>query len=279
VIPTAAPPVGEALAPVPGEAPVPQVPPTAASVPADTAAAPVVDAAEPPTSSTEAPPEEIKPVVKKPKVKAAETKAKKRVRKPEPEESTASIDSNKPVVLVPPTADATIAEAPPPEAATAETPQSGSFFAGKRKLQPSGKGAENQVTQQAGVVKKNFKSGVSTPAPAATNEPQQVASIADDTVAAEPVPEPAPQATGSTGRYVVQLGSFRSESEAQSEANRLKSKTAALSGVGTRVVRATVFGSSRYRVMTTPVADRATGDRICEALLSANEPNCSVKSQ
>jgi cell division protein FtsN len=78
---------------------------------------------------------------------------------------------------------------------------------------------------------------------------------------------------------VVQLGSYRTQQEAQAEANRLKSKTAALSGVSTSVVRATVFGSSRYRVMTSPVGDRAAGERICEELLRANEQNCSVKAQ
>jgi cell division protein FtsN len=282
VIPTAAPPAEEAMAPVPGEAAPPPAPGESDSAPAisatgDPAATPATpDPADTATAATEETPEAAKPVVKLKKRKAASAKSKRRM-KGTNEEQTVAL-GNKPVVLVPPSA--ATGDVPASETgtdapiATDAQPRSRSFFGGGR-LAKTGKGAENALPGTTeGAVRTNFKAGTRSAPATAASEPEQVASIADDTAAAEPQP----RATAS-GRYVVQLGSFRTEQEARAEASRLRSKSAALNGVSTNVVRATVFGSSRYRVMTSPVADRATGQRICEQLLSANEPNCSVKTQ
>jgi cell division septation protein DedD len=262
VIPTAAPTGEDATAPVPGEpAPIPAAP--SATPPGQ------VDPVETATSSIiEEPAEPVKPAKKtKPKVAA---KQKRRVK---PVEQRTAALGNEPVVLVAPEAGATTEPPPAADDAAGTEARSGSFFGGKSKLKPTGKGAENALVQREGAVRTNFKSGTVSAPPAAASEPVQVATIAEDS------PAPEPTAPAATGRYVVQLGSFRSEGEARAEAARLKSKTAALNGVGTSVVRATVFGSSRYRVMTSPLADRAAGERICEALVSVNEPNCSVKAQ
>jgi hypothetical protein len=287
VIPAAAPTAEDAMAPVPGE-------PTPAQTPAETAAAPPPDpasttASEPPPTPVAAvdddPVEDIKPATKKAKPKAAEAKTKRRPKDVDQVGDEAL--GAKPVVLVPPSTDVAAvtpddpaSALPPPAVQPVDEPAtSGSFFgsSGNKKLQPSGKGAENRLTRTDANIRTNFKGGAATAPPVADAAPDQVASIAEDAPSAEPLPEP--QTTRGTGGFVVQLGSYRTQQEAQAEANRLKSKTAALSGVSTSVVRATVFGSSRYRVMTSPVGDRAAGERICEELLRANEQNCSVKAQ
>lgn len=177
-----------------------------------------------------------------------------------------------PVVLVPPAEyvppasttgaaqDTTAANTPP------ETKKKKTLF---DLLQNAGKsgGSTETAASHSGT------SGADT----ATSEPgQQVASL----------PEPAPsQQQGSAnsaaaGGYVVQLASFRSETEAQTEYGRLKAKyPSIIGGMPPLVTKATVSGSTRYRLGLGPMASRDSASKLCNSLVAAGERDCLVRKQ
>lgn len=113
---------------------------------------------------------------------------------------------------------------------------------------------------------------------------QQVASIEQP---AEPAPAPqtsatqqAKPATPAGSGYMIQLASFRTQTEAQNEYGRLRSKYPSIIGrLPSSISQATVAGSTRYRVGVGPVASREEASKVCNSLFSAGERDCLVRSQ
>jgi cell division protein FtsN len=175
-----------------------------------------------------------------------------------------------PVVLVPP------AEYVPPTSTTgssqqthstntqAETKKKKTLFDLLQGTGKSGSSAETAAAQPG-------TSGTETAAEPA----QQVAAL----------PEPAPpqqQTSSSTAAsgYVVQLASFRSEAEARTEYGRLKAKYPSIIGaLPPRINRATVSGSTRYRLGLGPMDSRDSASKLCSSLVAAGERDCLVRKQ
>ena len=226
--------------------------------------------------------EEAQPPKAKAKQKTATTKPKK-----QKAAATESVANGEPLVLVAPE------EPPPPPAAAAEsiapstedvaattsntTSNSGLFGAGAKKL--TGKRAEN-----AGSTAKTLAS--SQQATASTQD--QVASIDTQqrttSSAVEPEQAPPPKATtttttssGGTG-YVAQVASLRSEDEARAELDRLRGSYGNLIGnLSTRITKATVAGTTRYRLGFGPLPSRSQAAKLCSSLIAAGERDCAVR--
>ena len=117
-----------------------------------------------------------------------------------------------------------------------------------------------------------------------TQPAQQIASIEQP---AEPAPAPqvpakqqAKPATPAGSGYMIQLASFRTQTEAQNEYGRLRSKYPSIIGpLPSSISQATVAGSTRYRVGVGPVASREEASKVCNSLFSAGERDCLVRSQ
>ena len=79
---------------------------------------------------------------------------------------------------------------------------------------------------------------------------------------------------------MVQLSSFSSQSEAQTEYGRLSSLyPTVVGGLPQRVAEAKAGGSTRYQLGLGPVKTRADATRVCSALFQAGERDCIVRSQ
>jgi cell division protein FtsN len=77
---------------------------------------------------------------------------------------------------------------------------------------------------------------------------------------------------------LAQLASFRSEADAMAEFNRLRVKYGDLVGsLSPRVTKASVSGTTRYRLGVGPVASREAAARICNSLIAAGERDCLVR--
>ncbi|MCB1380328.1 MAG: SPOR domain-containing protein [Alphaproteobacteria bacterium] len=100
---------------------------------------------------------------------------------------------------------------------------------------------------------------------------------------AEPAPAPQqqskPVSSGGPG-YLVQLASFRTQSEAQSEYDRLRSRYPNVIGnLPSNISQATVAGSTRYRVGVGPLSTREQASKVCSSLFAAGERDCLIRSQ
>ena len=129
----------------------------------------------------------------------------------------------------------------------------------------------------------------SAESPAQVAAPQQETQVAAVQPKAEPAPAPAPapkpspapqaKPAGGSG-YVVQLASFTSEAEAQSEYSRIKSQHPdAVGGLPQRIAQTKVGGSNRYQLGLGPVKSRAEATQVCSALFQAGERDCLVRPQ
>ncbi len=228
------------------------LPPPAPAEPAAAESAPVAPAET--ATEPESPPAAL--------VKKTETK--KTAEKKQTSEQAAL--GAEPVVLVPP------AEYVPP-AATTEPPSTNTPAETKKKktlfdlLQGTGKSGSSTETAAG----QPATSGTETAAEPA----RQVAAL----------PEPAPpqqqdSSSPAASGYVVQLASFRSEAEAQTEYGRLKAKYPSIIGaLPPRINRATVSGSTRYRLGLGPMASRDSASKLCSSLVAAGERDCLVRKQ
>ena len=62
------------------------------------------------------------------------------------------------------------------------------------------------------------------------------------------------------------------------EYDRLRAKHGALlTGLSPRVVKATVAGTSRYRLGVGPLASRSAASKVCNSLIAAGERDCLVR--
>ena len=213
----------------------------------------------------------IAPEVKKPAavVKKVAAKPAKKPAKAKPAETA----SDEPVVLVPPSQGIeTTAEAIDIGGGTA-TGQDGAV-GGDAVTAPKKKKTIFDLF-------KAKKAGAGDAAAPAVQQETQVASntvAPEETVAANKTP-PAAKTAGGAG-YVAQLASFRSQSDAQAEFNRLKGKYPdALGGKQANISTATVAGSTRYRLGVGPMASRDEAQKVCGSLLANGERDCLVRKQ
>jgi cell division protein FtsN len=120
---------------------------------------------------------------------------------------------------------------------------------------------------------------------ATTAAPTQVASAPTQTKqAATPAPQqkaaPAPaQPQASTGGgYVVQLASFRNDTDAKTEYSRLAKDYPSIVGpLKSQIRQTTVGGSTRYQLGLGPLPTRGDATRVCGELIAAGESDCIVR--
>jgi cell division septation protein DedD len=278
---------GEADAPTKGSAIVPQSPaqPVEKSVEELPAKKTQVAAGDDAPAARPPEPSPAKPA--KLKSKAAKAQSKKKATSPAVEEISAP-EPTEPIM--PPPSQAATQQTPAtqpatmPDQAAAATPQpekkSGSFF---DFLDGSGK-PTHLTGKRADQPDFSNSSSLNTAAKPASEEvpatDQQVAAISPDQQP-QPQPIPAPEPTepkAQAGGYLAQLASFRSEADAMAEFNRLRVKYGDLVGsLSPRVTKASVSGTTRYRLGVGPVASREAAARICNSLIAAGERDCLVR--
>ncbi len=88
------------------------------------------------------------------------------------------------------------------------------------------------------------------------------------------------QVASGAGGFVVQLASFRSRAEAQTEYARLRSRHSGTLGRYSPVItEATVGGSTRYRLSVGSMASKSQADAVCSSLFAGGERDCLVKNR
>ncbi|MEI7598835.1 MAG: SPOR domain-containing protein [Aestuariivirga sp.] len=133
----------------------------------------------------------------------------------------------------------------------------------------------------------NVDAGGSAATTARQAAPTQVASAATQTKqatapaaqqkAATPPAAAAPQAS-TGGGYVVQLASFRTDTEAKKEYSRLAGAYPSVVGpLKSQIRQATVGGSTRYQLGLGPLPTRGDATRVCSELIAAGESDCIVR--
>ena len=208
-------------------------------------------------------------------------KPKPAAKKKPPAKKTATKQTNfdelgsEPVVLVPPSKQAaqgqgSSAATQPVTTAPATTPE-----------QPATQAANPQKRK---TIFDLFNAGTGSGG-ATTAAPTQVASAPTQTKqAATPAPQqkaaPAPaQPQASTGGgYVVQLASFRNDTDAKTEYSRLAKDYPSIVGpLKSQIRQTTVGGSTRYQLGLGPLPTRGDATRVCGELIAAGESDCIVR--
>jgi cell division protein FtsN len=257
--------------------------------PAPETSPPAIEPIEPPPAKVT----ESKPVQQPPSVKPAKpAKQKTKTAKSESKKKVASAEAEQ--VATPPPEPMVIAPDQPPAqnaapvqdqpildqtSNTAPQKKSGAFFDflkrgnASSKPRPTGK-RDDQIDSSIGSPLNAGSKPASEPQPPPVSD-QQVASIAPDT---QPEISPPPEPRAQTGGYLAQLASFRSEAEALAEYDRLRAKYGdVVSGLSPKVTKASVSGTTRYRLGVGPVASREAAARICNSLIAAGERDCLVR--
>ncbi len=222
-------------------------------------------------SSSAASSESVEPEVQPP-LAAEEKPAAIKKKKPAADDATATLGAE-PVVLVPPGEIAAPSQegfgqsAEPETLSATDTAQNQPPVRRKRTLFDLFNRNKSEATSTPDAV------AVEKPAAQQTTE-TNVASLPEETIT--PVPEK--QLAG--GGYVVQLASFRSEVEAQTEYARLRSKYPSVIGtLPSSISQATVAGSTRHRLGLGPLATRDQASQICNSLIAGGERDCLVRKQ
>jgi hypothetical protein len=205
----------------------------------------------------------------KPAKKKAAAKPPQKKKAPEPEE--VATGTAEPVVLVPP--------------AQTGSPTQGGELASGEPISQQGAVAEAPKKKKTlfDLFNGGSNSGAETAeAPAAAPDTTQVAAAQPKAETPSPQEDAAAPAAASSGGsgYVVQLSSFRSQAEAQSEYGRLSSLYPTVVGnVPQRIAQSKIGGSTRYQLGLGPLKTRADATRICGALFQAGERDCIVRGQ
>jgi hypothetical protein len=160
---------------------------------------------------------------------------------------------SKPVVLVPPSQatvseePAVVAEPPAPPAQQAVTPKKKTIF---NIFDRSSSASPSQNGQVAALEQPAAPATTRTAAPKAS--------------------------TG--GGYVIQLSSFRSQTDAQREYARLKSSfPGVVGGLPQQIRETSVAGSTRYQLALGPLGSRSEATKVCNELFAAGESDCIVR--
>ncbi len=98
--------------------------------------------------------------------------------------------------------------------------------------------------------------------------------------AAKKVVVPETQVASGASGFVVQLASFRSKAEAQTEYARLKAKHSGTLGRFAPIIsEASVGGSTRYRLSVGSMDSKAQANAVCSSLFAGGERDCLVKNR
>lgn len=168
-----------------------------------------------------------------------------------------------PVVLVPPSEEAM---------AAAQASNGGGAAGGVPQAQQPATSAESQQKRKS--IFDLFNGAGSDPGPAQQAAPTQ---------AAKPVQQkattpPAQQQASTGGGYVVQLASYRSESEARTEYSRLaKAYPGVVGSLRSQIRQTSVAGSTRYQLGLGPLPTRGDATRVCGELIAAGESDCIIR--
>lgn len=100
----------------------------------------------------------------------------------------------------------------------------------------------------------------------------------------QPPQQPPPQQeeqplTG--GRYLIQVNSFRSESEAQEEFKKMQSRHPSLLGSYSSLIQRADLGATGtyYRLRIGPIDTRSRASKLCVSLIAAGERDCVVRDR
>jgi len=112
------------------------------------------------------------------------------------------------------------------------------------------------------------------PVPMPQAAPQQVAT-------ANPAPAAAPAAPAADSKYVVQLGSSKSQTDALANFADAQQKYPSLLSSYQPVVRKTDLGAKGtwYRLQVGPLADKSAAYKLCGQLKSKGHADCLVMAQ
>jgi len=185
----------------------------------------------------------------------------------------------KPVVLVPPSQQG---GAPDQNTAAATQPLTTAPATAEQPVAPANPQKRKTIFDLF-----NVDAGGSAATTARQAAPTQVASAATQTKqatapaaqqkAATPPAAAAPQAS-TGGGYVVQLASFRTDTEAKKEYSRLAGAYPSVVGpLKSQIRQATVGGSTRYQLGLGPLPTRGDATRVCSELIAAGESDCIVR--
>ena len=183
---------------------------------------------------------------------------------------------SKPVVLVPPSQQSVAQTQSAPAVAQPVTPAT---------TPADQTTASAPATQKRKTIFDLFNGGSATSVPEQQPAPAQVASAATQTKQAA-TPSTAPKAVAPTqppaaatgGGYVVQLASFRTDTEAKAEYSRLAGAYPSVVGPLKSQIRQTlVGGSTRYQLGLGPMPTRGDATRVCGELIAAGESDCIVR--
>lgn len=247
--------------------------PAAASAVA-TATEPVVTP-EPDTNVAPPAPEEpaVTPAPVKPKAAATPAKKKPPAKKTATKQTNFDDLGSEPVVLVPPSKQAknqsAAAPVEPETAAPLVTPE-----------QPATQDANQQKRK---TIFDLFNGGTGAAGTQQAAPATQVASAPTQTKqatapAAQQKAAPAQPQASSGGGYVVQLASFRSDSEAKAEYARLAGAYPSVVGsLKSQIRQTSVGGSTRYQLGLGPMPTRGDATRVCGELIAAGESDCIVR--
>jgi hypothetical protein len=87
----------------------------------------------------------------------------------------------------------------------------------------------------------------------------------------------APKAT-TGGGYLIQLSSFRSQSDAQREYARLRNDFPnVVGGLPQQIRETSVAGSTRYQLALGPISSRGEATKVCSQLIAGGESDCIVR--
>ena len=122
-----------------------------------------------------------------------------------------------------------------------------------------------------------------TATPSVDSAPDVPQPLLDKKVAALPPVKsaaPAPATASGGSGYVVQLATFASQGEAQSEFGRLRAKyPSVVGGLAPRISQASIGGSTRYQLGLGPVSSHEQATQVCSSLFSSGERDCLVRKQ
>jgi cell division septation protein DedD len=142
------------------------------------------------------------------------------------------------------------------------------------------------VVSPAPVKKKRTLADLFSKTPADAQEPSLDVASADPvappvvkTIQKAPVaPVQTEEIASGGGDFVVQLASFRTRAEANTEYGRLQAKHAATLGRFSPIIsEATVGGSTRFRLSVGRMTSQAQASAVCSSLFAGGERDCLVK--
>ncbi len=144
--------------------------------------------------------------------------------------------------------------------------------------QPSTQPQQTATTETTRTRSSRFSEDETTRSTSSTQSDTQVAALPTETPAPTVQPQPAP-ITG--GRYVVQLGTFPSQAEAQTKFQKLQTKDPNLLDTYSSLIQESNLGATGtfYRLRVGPIEQRSSASQLCNSLIASGERDCFVRTR